>query len=122
MADFSARGDRYDVIFDAVGKRKSRAAMVNSAAVLAPGGVQMSVDDGFPRMLTSDLLRLKRLAEDGRLRPVIDRVFPWTQVADALRYLERGSHFGKIVLKHEQSMIPRSGHRFLEKIMLRPIG
>jgi hypothetical protein len=30
-------GDRYDVIFDAVGKRKGGAGMVNSAAVLAPG-------------------------------------------------------------------------------------
>lgn len=34
-----------------------------------------------------------------RLRPVIDRVFEFDQVADALRYMESGSHFGKIVVK-----------------------
>ena len=36
---------------------------------------------------------------DGRLRPVVDRVFPLEQTADALRHLESGSHFGKIVIK-----------------------
>ncbi|WP_192245767.1 zinc-dependent alcohol dehydrogenase family protein [Mesorhizobium silamurunense] len=34
------------------------------------------------------------------LRPVIDRVFPWQEAADALRYLEHGSPFGKVVLDH----------------------
>jgi NADPH:quinone reductase-like Zn-dependent oxidoreductase len=34
-----------------------------------------------------------------KLRPVVDRVFPLEQTADALRHLESGSHFGKIVIK-----------------------
>jgi NADPH:quinone reductase-like Zn-dependent oxidoreductase len=91
-------GDRYDVIFDAVGKRKSGAAMVNSAAVLAPGGVQMSVDDGFPRMLTSDLLRLKRLAEDGELRPVIDRRYALDEIVEAHRYVDLGHKKGNVIV------------------------
>jgi NADPH:quinone reductase-like Zn-dependent oxidoreductase len=33
------------------------------------------------------------------LRPVIDRVCPVAEVADALRHMESGSHFGKIVLR-----------------------
>ncbi|MCC6670386.1 MAG: NAD(P)-dependent alcohol dehydrogenase [Planctomycetes bacterium] len=33
-----------------------------------------------------------------RLRPVLDRVFPFSQAVAALRHLESGSHFGKIVL------------------------
>jgi NADPH:quinone reductase-like Zn-dependent oxidoreductase len=33
------------------------------------------------------------------LRPVIDRVFPFAELPDALRHMESGSHFGKIVLK-----------------------
>lgn len=33
------------------------------------------------------------------MRPVVDRVFPWTEAAAALRYMREGRHFGKIVLK-----------------------
>lgn len=34
-----------------------------------------------------------------KLRPVIDRVFGFDDVADALKYMESGSHFGKIVVR-----------------------
>jgi NADPH:quinone reductase-like Zn-dependent oxidoreductase len=34
-----------------------------------------------------------------KLRPVVDRVFPWTEVREALRHMEAGSHFGKICLR-----------------------
>jgi len=34
-----------------------------------------------------------------RLRPVIDRTFPFEDAPAALRYMETGSHFGKIVIK-----------------------
>jgi NADPH2:quinone reductase len=37
-------------------------------------------------------------AEGGRLKPVIDSVFPLAQVADAHRRMESGEHVGKIVL------------------------
>ena len=33
-----------------------------------------------------------------KIRPVIDRAFPFEQAPDALRYLQSGSHFGKIVV------------------------
>ncbi len=96
--DFTQRGDRYDVIFDAVGKRKSAEAMANSAASLAPGGVAMSVDDSFPRSTTSDLLALKQLAESGELRPVIDRVYPLDEIVEAHRYVDLGHKKGNVVI------------------------
>jgi NADPH:quinone reductase-like Zn-dependent oxidoreductase len=34
-----------------------------------------------------------------RLRPVVDRVFPFAEVCEALRYLESGAHFGKVVIR-----------------------
>jgi NADPH:quinone reductase-like Zn-dependent oxidoreductase len=34
-----------------------------------------------------------------RLRPVIDKVFGFDEAADALRYMESGSHFGKIAVR-----------------------
>jgi NADPH:quinone reductase-like Zn-dependent oxidoreductase len=34
-----------------------------------------------------------------QLRPVVDRVFPFDQAVEALRYMENGAHFGKIVIR-----------------------
>jgi NADPH:quinone reductase-like Zn-dependent oxidoreductase len=34
-----------------------------------------------------------------RMRPVVDRVFPMEEIKDALRYMESGAHFGKIVVR-----------------------
>jgi NADPH:quinone reductase-like Zn-dependent oxidoreductase len=34
-----------------------------------------------------------------RLRPVVDRVFDFDDARDALRYMESGKHFGKVVIK-----------------------
>jgi NADPH:quinone reductase-like Zn-dependent oxidoreductase len=96
--DFTQRGDRYDVIFDAVGKRKSAQAMANRASALAAGGVAMSVDDSFPRTNTSDLLALKQLAESGELRPVIDRVYPLDEIVEAHRYVDLGHKKGNVVV------------------------
>jgi NADPH:quinone reductase-like Zn-dependent oxidoreductase len=36
-----------------------------------------------------------------RLRPVVDRVFHFNEVREALHYLESGAHFGKIAIRHE---------------------
>ncbi|MGB6976117.1 MAG: NAD(P)H-quinone oxidoreductase [Gammaproteobacteria bacterium] len=41
------------------------------------------------------------LLQSGKVRPIIDRVFPFTQVQDAHRYMESSQHFGKIVLGWE---------------------
>jgi NADPH:quinone reductase-like Zn-dependent oxidoreductase len=34
-----------------------------------------------------------------RLRPVIDRIFPFTETREALHYLESGAHFGKVCIR-----------------------
>ncbi|WP_335338095.1 zinc-binding dehydrogenase [Sphingobium baderi] len=36
--------------------------------------------------------------QSGRLAPVIDRTFPFSEVAEAHRYLESGEGLGKVVL------------------------
>lgn len=46
-----------------------------------------------------DLIRILRFFEQGRLKPVIDRVMPLKEVREAHRILEGGQQFGKIVLK-----------------------
>jgi len=35
-----------------------------------------------------------------QLKPVIDRTFAFDEAVEALRHMESGSHFGKIVLKY----------------------
>jgi NADPH:quinone reductase-like Zn-dependent oxidoreductase len=42
---------------------------------------------------------LMPLFADGKLQPVIDRVFPFEQLENAKRYMESGAHLGKIVLQ-----------------------
>ena len=96
--DFTQSGKRYDVIFDAVGKRKSAKAMLNAGAALASGGVSMSVDDAFPRTKKSDLLVLKELAKSGAFRPVIDRRYTLDEIVDAHRYVDLGHKKGNVIV------------------------
>jgi NADPH:quinone reductase-like Zn-dependent oxidoreductase len=96
--DFTQGGPRYDLIFDAVGKRKSAKAMLNAGAALAAGGVAMSVDDAFPRTKPSDLLALKELAESGAFRPVIDRRYTLDEIVEAHRYVDLGHKKGNVIV------------------------
>jgi NADPH:quinone reductase-like Zn-dependent oxidoreductase len=46
-----------------------------------------------------ELLEVVGLVESGKLKPVVDSVFPLERAADAQRKMEESRHFGKIVLK-----------------------
>lgn len=96
--DFTQSGTRYNVILDAVGRRKSAKAMLNAGAALASGGVSMSVDDAFPRTKKSDLLVLKELAESGTFRPVIDRRYTLDEIVEAHRYVDLGHKKGNVIV------------------------
>jgi putative PIG3 family NAD(P)H quinone oxidoreductase len=45
--------------------------------------------------------RVWPLLESGRVKVLVDRVFPLAEAADAHRYLESGEHIGKVILKVE---------------------
>lgn len=96
--DFTKRGERYDVIIDAVGRRKSAKAFVRAEDALAPGGKIISIDDDFPKCNTEGLLMLKRLAESGELKPVIDRRYALEEMADAHRYVDEGHKRGNVIV------------------------
>lgn len=53
-------------------------------------GIYVGSQKMFERMLTA-------MAQN-RIKPVIDKVFPFEKAPDALRLMESGSHFGKIVV------------------------
>ena len=42
---------------------------------------------------------MTRAIERHRIEPVVDKVFPWQKAREALETMERGKHFGKIVLE-----------------------
>ena len=43
--------------------------------------------------------RMNRAIEQHGIKPVIDRVFPFQETAEALAYMASGRHFGKIVIQ-----------------------
>ncbi|MEL6922808.1 MAG: zinc-binding dehydrogenase, partial [Bacteroidota bacterium] len=50
--------------------------------------------------LTKDLYNFAwPLFEQQTLKPIIDSIFPWTEVADAHRYMEANKNKGKIILR-----------------------
>ena len=95
---FTDRNERYDVIFDAVGKRKSREAMRHSAKSLVPNGKCISVDSGTPGLRRETLADLRQQCESGVLRPVIDQCYPLQQIVEAHRYVDRGHKRGNVVM------------------------
>ena len=105
-----------DVVFEHVGT----ATWDDSLASLASGGrlVTCGATTGydakvdlrflFSRQLSllgsymgakSELHTVMKLVAAGRLKPIVDRVFPLAEAAAAHAYLESGSQFGKVVLR-----------------------
>ncbi len=113
--DFTKNGQKYHVIFDAVGKHSFK----RSQGSLEPGGMYLPTD-GFenlvlalwtprfgdkkvvfqipPRQTKQDVLFLKQLVEAGKFRPVIDRTYALEDVVEATRYVETEQKTGNVVL------------------------
>ena len=90
---------KWDVIFDAAGKRKTSRLKESLARALKPGGRSVSVDGGLPFGLNRDaFMELSKLVEAGNLKPVIDRRYPLEQLADAFRYMEQGHKRGSVLV------------------------
>ncbi|WP_260287107.1 NAD(P)-dependent alcohol dehydrogenase [Peribacillus aracenensis] len=93
--DFTERQERYDIIFDAVGK-SSKAACKKA---LTPNGRYVSVEgQGIAKVLTEDLLLLKELIETEKIKSVIDRRYPLEQLPEAHRYVEQGHKKGNVII------------------------
>jgi NADPH:quinone reductase-like Zn-dependent oxidoreductase len=98
--DFTNRGELYDFIFNAVGKRKAK---LQCKKALTPNGKHVTVDDGSPKVHIEDLILLKELVEAGKIKPVIDRRYPLEQMAEAHRYVEKGHKKGNVVITVEEN-------------------
>jgi NADPH:quinone reductase-like Zn-dependent oxidoreductase len=94
--DFAAMGDRYDLIFDAVGK----SSPPKCKRALTPNGTYLTITKGGPseRERARDLVYLKELIEAGKLKTIIDRCYPLEQIVEAHRYVESGHKAGNVVI------------------------
>jgi NADPH:quinone reductase-like Zn-dependent oxidoreductase len=111
--DFARAGRGWDRILDAVGNRSA----ADLRRALAPGGrcavigftttgrlLDVMLRGGkavamvTARATAGDLEHLGELIAAGKLRPVIDRRYPYRELPEALRYLEAGHARGKVVV------------------------
>ncbi|MBX9955724.1 NAD(P)-dependent alcohol dehydrogenase [Peribacillus simplex] len=93
--DFTERQERYDIIFDAVGK--SSKATCKKALTLNGRYVSV-VGQGIAKERMEDLLFLKELIEAGELKSVIYRRYPLEQIPEAHKYVELGHKKGNVVI------------------------
>jgi NADPH:quinone reductase-like Zn-dependent oxidoreductase len=119
QVDFARSGQRYDLILAA----NAHHSVFDYRRALSPGGIYVAAGGGVVRILEAlllgpwlsligrrkigfflaninqrDLAFLKDLLESRKIVPVIDRRYPLSDAAGALRYLAEGHAQGKIVL------------------------
>jgi NADPH:quinone reductase-like Zn-dependent oxidoreductase len=98
--DFSSREERYDTIYDTVGKfPKSKYSQV-----LALNGRHVTVARLDSKESRENLVFIKGLIEAGKVRAVIDRCYPLEQMVEAHRYVDVGHKKGNVVIKVEHNL------------------
>lgn len=117
--DFTKNGNSYDLIIAANGYHPildyKRALSSNGTYVMIGGAeVQMmqailfgpfismtsgkKMENLIAKANKDDLIFLKELLEAGKINPVIDKRYPLSETAEAIRYVEEGHAKGKVVI------------------------
>jgi len=113
--DFTQNGDVYDVIFDVVGtlslSKCNRSIKPDGTYLLANPIRGQIIQGPWTRMArgkkvimqtasgtVEDLISLRQLIEEGKLKTVIDRTYPLEQIVEAHRYVETGQKLGNLVI------------------------
>jgi NADPH:quinone reductase-like Zn-dependent oxidoreductase len=117
--DFSQNGQRYDLILATAGYR----SLFDYKRALSPQGIYVCTGGSMAqifqpmflgpfasmsgnkkmvslvlRLNQKDLIFMKELLESGKVVPVIDRCYPLSEIAEAVRYYGAGHSQGKVVI------------------------
>jgi NADPH:quinone reductase-like Zn-dependent oxidoreductase len=115
--DFTKDTDRYDFVFDAVGK----SSFGQCKPLLLPGGVYISSELGprsenpflalwtplrggkkvifpLPTNIRKSIYLMRALMEAGKFTPLMDRHYPLEQIADAYTYVLTGQKIGNVII------------------------
>lgn len=113
--DFTEDSERYDVVFDAVGK----SSFGRCKRLLRARGIYLSTEGGvgflllilitpllpgrtamfaLPKLDQATVQHLAGLMESGQFRPVIDRTYPLEDIVPAHEYVETGQKIGNVVI------------------------
>jgi 2-desacetyl-2-hydroxyethyl bacteriochlorophyllide A dehydrogenase len=115
--NFTKNGQTYDIIFDTTGKSpfsgcvkslKQKGIYLRAVHMTVPSIVRglwtsmtssKKVIGGVATELKENLVFLKELIEEGKLKPVIDKRYPLEQIAEAHRYVDKGHKKGNVAIK-----------------------
>ena len=113
--DVTKNRQQYDLIFDIAAYR----SVSKYKRILSSGGIYVLAGGSIARMIQlmfmskigaknmsvmvanvnqKDLLFIKELLEAGKVKSIIDKRYPLSETAEALRYLEEGHARGKVVI------------------------
>ena len=93
--DFTQNGETYDVIFDAVDKISSSQG---KKSLKKTGTYLNAIKDTGGSIKIEDIIFLKELIEEGKIKAVIDRSYPLEQMVEAHRYVDKGHKKGNVVI------------------------
>ena len=116
--DFTKTEDRFEFIFDAVGK----SSFGQCKPLLTAKGIYISTELGkngenllfalttplgggkkllfpIPSITKQDVIFLKELVEKGEFKPVIDSFYRLDQIVEAYKYVESGQKTGNVIIK-----------------------
>jgi len=123
--DFTASAERYDLILDLVGNRgllENRRVLKPNGILMSIGGGGLNeqgfigartnqikakilspfVSQKFVSLLADlnkkDMTALSELMQAGKVKPVIDRRYKFSELPAAVRYLEQGHARGKVII------------------------
>lgn len=121
--DFTKQNKKYDLIFDSIGNSTFKTCK----PLLSENGIYLNPVISFKILLQmmwtskaskkkaiitftglrsseekkNDLTFLKKLVEDGKLKPVIDKIFTLDQIAEAHGYVDKGHKKGNVVIRFD---------------------